>query len=282
MARPKKQIIDYFPHYSDASDGKTMYILDNRFGNDGFAFWFRLLELLCRTPGQNYNYNESSSWQYLVVRTRVKEEMAKDILKALADAGAIDKELYNHQIIWSQNLVNNLVDVYKRRACELPIKPVIDNHNGVSVNNNPEIVNNKPVSRHKVKESKVNKSIKESIEKNPPIISPDKKGVPENRTTTEAEFLEYVEETKKEFPDLNCEVEFGKFKLWWSEGKRHLTRPKTAWHNWLLKAREIQKEKGGVRGGNQGNTQKDSAVIQRGTTDEDLLRAARWAAEAQM
>jgi len=69
----------------------------------------------------------------------------------------------------------------------------------------------------------------------------NKKG---REVTTETEFLEYVEETKTEFPDLDCEVEFRKFKLYWSEGSRKLKRPKYAWHNWLLKAREIARDKG--------------------------------------
>ncbi len=66
----------------------------------------------------------------------------------------------------------------------------------------------------------------------------------EPRATTEAEFREYIEETKAEFPDLDCEVEFKKFTLYWSEGKKKLQRPKTAWLNWLTKARQFQNERG--------------------------------------
>ena len=47
MARPKKQTVDYFPHI--IKQGKTMTILENRFGNDGYAFWFKLLEILGST-----------------------------------------------------------------------------------------------------------------------------------------------------------------------------------------------------------------------------------------
>ena len=44
MARPRKQTVDYFPHYCKC--GRTIFILENRFGNDGYAFWFKLLEIL--------------------------------------------------------------------------------------------------------------------------------------------------------------------------------------------------------------------------------------------
>lgn len=62
------------------------------------------------------------------------------------------------------------------------------------------------------------------------------------RATTEAEFLEYVEGLKVEFPDLDYEVEFRKFNLWWSEDGRKLKRPKSGWYNWLIKARQISAE----------------------------------------
>lgn len=44
MARPKKQTVDYFPHF--VKGGRTIFILENKFGNDGYAFWFKLLEIL--------------------------------------------------------------------------------------------------------------------------------------------------------------------------------------------------------------------------------------------
>jgi len=47
MARPRKQTVDYFPHDTDVSSGKTLTILQSKYGNDGYAFWFKLL----RMPG---------------------------------------------------------------------------------------------------------------------------------------------------------------------------------------------------------------------------------------
>jgi hypothetical protein len=52
MARPTKQTVDYFPH--DCHHGQTIYILEKRFGNDGYAFWFNLLELLGSSEGALY------------------------------------------------------------------------------------------------------------------------------------------------------------------------------------------------------------------------------------
>ena len=45
--RPKKAIVDYFPHF--VSHGKTMFTIEMKYGNDGYAFWFKLLEILGST-----------------------------------------------------------------------------------------------------------------------------------------------------------------------------------------------------------------------------------------
>jgi len=55
-------------------------------------------------------------------------------------------------------------------------------------------------------------------------------------------FEEYVEAIKKEYIDLDIDKELIKFKTWWGEGKKELKRPKSAFRNWLDKAREIKKE----------------------------------------
>jgi hypothetical protein len=139
MARPQKQTIDYFPHY--VSDGKTLLILQNEFENDGYAFWFKLLELLCVSDGQAFNYNSPAEWRLLLAKTHVKEDIATKILAILAEVGAIDNDLYAHKIIWVQKLVDNLDLVYNRRTTGKPQKPVIANINpvmkNVSVDNNP-------------------------------------------------------------------------------------------------------------------------------------------------
>ncbi len=140
MARPQKQTIDYFPH--QVTHGKTLLILQNEFGNDGYAFWFKLLELLCEVEGQVYDYKNPASWRLLLAKTHVKEDIAEKILQILADIDTIDAELYyNDKIIWVQKLVDNLDLVYKRRNTGTPIKPVSVSNNLVNVNNNTVNVN---------------------------------------------------------------------------------------------------------------------------------------------
>ncbi len=52
-----------------------------------------------------------------------------------------------------------------------------------------------------------------------------------------------TDELRTEFKDLDIDEELKKFTLYWSEGKRKLQRPKTAFRNWLTKAREFKQGK---------------------------------------
>jgi len=211
MARPLKHTVDYFPHF--VNSGKTLLILQNEFGNDGYAFWFKLLSLLCKTDGLVYDYNNSASWRLLLAETFVTEDIANKILQLLADIEAIDRELYLKKIIWVQNLVDNLGDVFtRRRNGSTPSKPVI-----VNKNTQTRLDQNKQDQRR-----------------------PEKKATsPEIR---EIEFNAYIEELRPQYADLNFDNELKKFKLYWSEGSRKLQRPKLALTNWMDKARAFLKE----------------------------------------
>lgn len=172
MARPKKQTIEYFPHF--VTSGKTMFILESNFGNDGYAFWFKLLELLGNTNGMYYDCNNLPDWEFLLAKTHVNEQTACNILNTLADLEAIDKELwYEGKIIWSQNLVNNVCDAFKRRTSEIPQKPLLHtetpsqedkciqkpSNSDVSTCKNGETI----TKETKVKESKVNNNKEDNI-----------------------------------------------------------------------------------------------------------------------
>jgi DnaD/phage-associated family protein len=106
--------------------GKTLFILENKYGNDGYAFWFKILELLANTEGHKYDCSDSYNYEFLVAKTHINKEMADEILNLLADLDAIDKELWKHKIIWSDNFIKNITDAYERRKVKLPEKPKIN------------------------------------------------------------------------------------------------------------------------------------------------------------
>lgn len=121
MARPKKQKVDYFPHY--CLHGSTMFILEQKYGNDGYAFWFKLLEYLGQEAGHYLNFNCEMKWEFLQAKTRLSGDICEEMLNLLSKVGAIDPELWAQKIVWSQNFLDGISVVYKNRRVEIPSKP---------------------------------------------------------------------------------------------------------------------------------------------------------------
>jgi len=165
MARKKTNTCEYFPH--DAKPGKTLYMLEQKFGNDGYTFWFKTLEILTYTENHFYDCNNEVAWDFLLSKTRVDDTTGLEILRLLAKWGNIDQELWKNRIIWCQSLVNNLEDVYKRRGRPAPQKPIFNSEkqcvlafpnqkSGKSTQSESEI------PQSKVNESKEDKSNKKN------------------------------------------------------------------------------------------------------------------------
>jgi hypothetical protein len=154
MARPKKPIVDYFPHDTDASEHRVESVLQNKYGNDGYAFWYRLKELLGRSPGHFYDFKDGDDWEFLLAKTHISvPETARRILETLAILHAIDPELYQEGILWAQELVDSVEDVYKKRGHPKPERPVFGEKTPVSASESEVSGDENPQS--KLKETKV-------------------------------------------------------------------------------------------------------------------------------
>jgi hypothetical protein len=138
MARPTKAVVDYFP--LDCAFSDSMKIIESQFGNDGFAFWVKLLQKLGRTENHFIDCRNVSKWKLLSAEMLMSEDKCKQILKELAELDCIDSDMWDNQIIFSQKFIDGLEDVYKRRNVNLPHKQDICKQlsicNGVNVNSN--------------------------------------------------------------------------------------------------------------------------------------------------
>jgi len=166
MARPKKQVVDYFPHYCD--HGKVLFILENHFHNDGYAVFYKLMEVLAKTEGHCYDCSTLENWEYLLSKMGTDEETVINILNKLSSMNVIDQHLWEETKIWMQSFVDSISDVYGRRKVDNPIKPELLHTetplNGINEDNNPQ---------SKVKESKVKeKKIKHTSVFTPPDFIP--------------------------------------------------------------------------------------------------------------
>ena len=170
MARPQKNIVEYFSHY--VTPGKELQLLTDKFGNDGYAFYFRLRELLGRTPNHSYSVEDEIDWLFFVKQMGLDEDRTSDIIQYSVKIRDLDKESWEDKRLWSQNFVDELVPVYDKRTSDLPDKNSFRNENTSFRVGNPSYVNENPSfrsdnSQSKVKERKVNKSKGEEIRKTP-------------------------------------------------------------------------------------------------------------------
>ena len=150
MARPTQNTIDYFSH--DCNHKQTMYILENKYKNDGYAFWFKLLESLGSAPNHFLDLNDEIACEFLAAKTNLNWSSCDEILTLLAKINAICPELWAKKIVWCQKFVDRMAGVYAKRKRELPSKPSFCDGNvsivSVSATETPQ---------SKVNESKVNK-----------------------------------------------------------------------------------------------------------------------------
>ncbi len=155
MARPIKAGVDYFPHDTDTTGKKTLFTLESRFGNDGYAFWFKLLEILGTQEGLYFDCGNLSNWLFLVAKTRINEDTATEILDTLAQIEAIDSELWNEfKVVWVQKFADRLSVLYNKRTAETPPKPSFRRENPNISNNTAEKSTQRKVKESKGKESK--------------------------------------------------------------------------------------------------------------------------------
>jgi len=121
MGRPRKNTAEYIP--IDVNDGKTFFTLEKRWGNDGFAFWVKLLRLLGRSEGLYFRLDDTTQ-DYFFAAVGVDENVGYDIINMLVKMENIDRELWEKErIIWCQGLVDRLEPMFERGHREAPRKP---------------------------------------------------------------------------------------------------------------------------------------------------------------
>jgi len=91
MARPERNTIDYFPHL--LGEGKKMYFIENKYGNNGYATWYKILEKLGSTEYHYLNLNREDEVMFLAAKCKVTEDLLISIINDLSKMDVFDKEL---------------------------------------------------------------------------------------------------------------------------------------------------------------------------------------------
>jgi len=114
MARKERNNIDYFPH--PVTHGKKMFYLRSKYGNDGYAIWFRLLEELGKADYHYLDLKDEVQIMYLSSEFAVSEDVLKEVIKILVRFNEFDRYLWEKDsILFNEKFVESIEDAYKKR-----------------------------------------------------------------------------------------------------------------------------------------------------------------------
>ncbi len=109
--------MDYFPHDTDAVNDEKIEALRSLYGNDGYAFYFILLERIYRTPDQEIDVSDAETIQVLARKVEVTVEKFAEILQTALRWGCFCKKTYeNKQVLTSNGIKKRARPVLAKRA----------------------------------------------------------------------------------------------------------------------------------------------------------------------
>lgn len=260
MARPKKLTVEYFPHM--CVSGKTLFILEQEYKNDGYAFWFKLLEELGKNAGHFINYNDEAFQMFFAAKTGVNVTKTHEILHLLAKLGAIDKTLWENGIIWSENFVHNIYEIAGFRRKERPKKPSFGNNNAtkdelLQQKLSENVVSAESMPQRKENKNKVNKIEEKKVFPKHPLPT-DMNGLPEIKIGSAIELIWHTKNLK-----INNEKVLGLWDVFKNQnltGKKHYESEEDVqshFINWIKK-QDFEKIKS-ISSSQNGNPVEDEA-----------------------
>ena len=163
MARPQKEGLDYFPHDTDAVNDEKLEALRALHGNDGYAFYFILLERIYRSPNMEIDVSDAETLQILARKISVTTEKFAEMMKTALKWHCFDPEKYrNHHILTSNGIKKRALPVVEKREKmrltyqkELVPTPIPD----AETRNKPDKVKERKVKERKVKNIRDDKNL---------------------------------------------------------------------------------------------------------------------------
>lgn len=106
MASPRKPFLDFFAHAKDARWDSSIRVLRHKHGNDGYATYFCLLEMICGEDGLALNLSSPLALEVAVVDCGLRDSVQfLEILNNCIDLGLFDKQLWeSERVVYSHEL----------------------------------------------------------------------------------------------------------------------------------------------------------------------------------
>jgi len=140
MARPTRNDVDYFPFM--CKEGKGMFVIEEKYGNDGFATWIKILRSLATTNFHYLNLSDPSEKMFLSAKCKISQNVLESIIDDLINLGEFEKELWDEfSILYSEKFIESIEDAYKKRNnSPLTKKQLLDHLSSLGVNKPSKII----------------------------------------------------------------------------------------------------------------------------------------------
>ena len=109
-------------------DNSTLWVLEGHYGNDGYAFLFKMLGSLALAEGHYLDLSDEAeaTWVAFQAKTLISRESCIGLFNLLVQLGVIDKELWEvRRIVWCQNYIDDLSKSFDYIGREVPKKPQV-------------------------------------------------------------------------------------------------------------------------------------------------------------
>jgi hypothetical protein len=146
MARPTTNTAEYIS--LKTNDSKTLEMLQNQYGKDGFVFFVKLLQIMGKEDGHFIDCREPVDMEFLAGKCLITVVSLREMLDKLRLWKKIDRFLWDNQVIWYPGFVDTLAGLYKSRKRPLPTIADVYKKTGVSPGGNPpipEFLQEKPI-----------------------------------------------------------------------------------------------------------------------------------------
>lgn len=116
-----KNTAEFFPF--KVKDGKTLFVLQRKYGLAGVGFFTQIMRWLSQSPGHYYQYVDEYDKDRLNQFCGVGESDTKAMIQDMVNTEKLDPELWRkYQVIYSQDFVDELAELYRRRKAEPPTR----------------------------------------------------------------------------------------------------------------------------------------------------------------
>ena len=153
MARPRKTGLAYFPHDCDASSDDKIEALRAVHGNDGYVFYFIILERVFSRENPEINLRIPAAKLALIKKVNVTPEKFDEILATALEIGAFDKEIYTEKGVLTSNGIQKRFETVAKLRASWRNKKSKRVFQGENQGENPEKTRGKIPQKEKEKEN---------------------------------------------------------------------------------------------------------------------------------